>query len=185
MKRILFFLLLPIALASCDDDWAGTVIKYPNVYYVGDSLCTPNSHFLTAQQQVGIRSTCIWGLTMQNSGPLPTTPQASLVFLALGSNDALLNYDPFYYGQQIQEKLTKTNAVVYCVPPIPTPNLNATAFRNKMLAICDHVLDPLEFGVDVMDGDMQHWDATDHANFVDGLIAILTVEGFIEQPPTE
>ncbi len=122
---------------------------------------------------------------MENSGNLPTVPQAELVFLALGSNDALLHYDPYYYGLQLTDRLSRTNATVYCVLPIPSPALPATAFRNKMLEICENTLDPLEFGVDVHDGDMQHWDNADHTNFVNGLLAVLTVEGFIEAPAEE
>lgn len=120
---------------------------------------------------------------MQNSGDLPTIPQADLVFLALGSNDALLQYDSYYYGEQLRSKLARTKATVYCVLPIVSPTLPAQAFRNKMLQICDNVIDPIKFGVNVFDDrDMQHWDNSDHTNFVNALISTLTNEGFIKTP---
>lgn len=173
MNRLLVLILL---LSGCVDTLApidkSYVFENNQIMYIGDSNCAAeNWEFEMAWHIAGIDNDCIPGRRLME---IDTLPDSSIVFLALGTNDAKhTNTTQTDYGQRLTQLIDSTDAVVYCVLPTLNESFNGYSvdlIQSEMLSRCANVINPDDYGIMVNYGDGIHWDDLDHLNFVDAIV---------------
>lgn len=173
--RIVSSMMLLTLLTGCLEDGINLYpIRYPNVIFIGDSLCesTVNSVGPTAQNIVGMIQDCEWGRAMVDySDALPKG--YSLIFLGLASNDAVRGVPIELFNKSLKRKLHSVKTPVVCVLP-NADNWRMDKYRTAMKTICSNVLDPNEWGVEYRALDGLHMSAKDHRIFAPVLQDVIT-----------
>ena len=146
---------------------------YEDVVYVGDSNCSTrivDSETDLSWYMAGIDSDCLAGRELMD---ITSLPEARIVFLALGTNDAWnINTTTTQYSLRLDQLLISTSAEVICVLPATEEGFtrwDVEPYRNIMLDKCTNTIDPLDYGVTVGYGDGYHWSKGDQLKFVDGI----------------
>jgi len=166
MKKIWIYVAMAALLATgtgCTPPVYTYVPNRPDIVEIGDSNCTPVQMAFGELPWViaGIAGDCKRGRKLINVRSLPNK---TVIFLALGVNDAWKGVDPTVYGEHLTMLLGTTNADVYCVLPVVKEDRTAVRVddhRQEMLNRCTNVIDPYELGVTVNRRDGIHWDVQD------------------------
>lgn len=152
----IFILIICLTLMGCVPPLPPT---RSDVIMIGDSNCDADYYHQVSWQIAGIAGDCLAGRKLIDIDYLYS--DKTLVFLALGVNDASHDIPPSEYGLHLTALLSTTNADVYCILPIlkqnyHIPDFSVNAYRNEMINRCTNILDPLAVGVIVTGYDGLH-----------------------------
>lgn len=176
---LLFVGCVPVTPPEPDYHVIETGTLHPDVIYIGDSLCYSsidndvNGEIVyavgpTAMEQAGIGRDCKSGRTAaEYPDQLPL--DARVIFWALVTNS--VNETPIdEFRADLQAKLASTDAIVYCVLPIPiVKGHDSTAYANVMREECTNVIDKMDYLVSPFALDGYHETAQQHNEFVPAL----------------
>lgn len=165
MKKIaLLFLILMASVSFLFYLSPYYLMKYPDVFYVGDSLCEAahDSEGPHLSYFASIARDCKGGRKSIEFGSLPKGKR--IIFYALGSNDA--GSTPIdIYKNDLLKKLSESDAkAIYCVLPNSQDNRYVDV-RKAMKEVCKNTIEPTEHGYFFSAKDGIHGTAEDHRKF--------------------
>lgn len=151
------------------------VVAHPEVVYIGDSLCegTHDGQGPALVQIAGVWKDCVGGRSSLQYGALPAGKQ--IIFYALGANDAMGNIAFGVYRDDLQKKISESDAArIICVMPDSRKKETAVV-RQAMQEVCAETIDPREHGYLFSAKDGIHGSVDDHRRYGEWL------KGYVDQ----
>lgn len=145
-----------LAIVGCSEQANEPVQK---VLYVADSLGGYREELNGPRfwETLGIECDCVNGRSLEDYGDIPEG--YDIVFLALGTNDALESRDIDAFTLDLMQTVDYADTRVICVKPMDTI-VPAHEYREAMDLACDETLYPPGFGIYPDDPDGIHITST-------------------------
>lgn len=199
MKKLLIFLNVVLLLVGCrEQDLVTPPNQYPNVLYIGDSLCENITESLdengervasadgigkTAQEILGLSQDCTPGYGRELMEYPDTLPAGyDMIFLGLVSWDIVRGENWALFEESLRRKIASARAnhiPVVCVLPDVHLDWNNDSphviFKNIMINNCDDTIDPRDWDVKFSAYDGFHMTGVDHEHFAKALQTYIDV----------